>query len=212
MRPTMRILLGIVLLTSISAFADNFTGLGVNINIQPNNGSGGNLGGLISGPGVNFFAGGGAPFSWFNSSQGVAPGSSGGGTIIFWEDAYGTLGSQTYLDGDIALNISTLNAGGFTFPTNGQDFTISVPASLGVVTGTILATCSNSCQMFTLTTNPGILTLSFYYSPLDGLYYGTSGSFVATASSLVTPEPGTLGLVAMGIGSITWVRSKRKRA
>lgn len=211
MRQMVRILLAIVVLTSINAFADSFTGLGANFIIQPNDGSGGNLGGLISGPGVNFFAGGGSPFSWFNSSQGVAPGSTGGGTIIYWEDAYGTLGSQTYLDGDIALNSSYLNAGSFTFPTNGQDFTISVPASLDIITGTILATCSSGCQTFSLTTNPGTLTLSFFYSPVDGMYYGSSGSFVAP-SSLVTPEPGTLGLVAMGIGSLTWLRSKRKRA
>src|SRR4029077_16126980 len=105
--------------------------------------------------------------------------------------AYGTLGSQTYLDGDIALNPSTLNAGSFTFPTNGQDFTISVPASLDIITGTILATCSTVCETFSLTTNPGTLTLSFFYSPVDGMYYGTSGSFTSTATTTV-PEPGTL--------------------
>ena len=211
MRQIMRVLLGMLLLTSISAFADSFTGLGVNFNIQPNNGSGGNLGGLISGPGVNFFAGGGSPFSWFNNSQGVAPGSSGGGTIIFWEDALGTLGSQTYLDGDIALDSSTLNAGSFTFPTNGQDFTISVPASLGIIAGTILTNCNPGCQTFSLSTNPGTLTLSFFYSPVDGMYYGTSGSFTSAAVTTV-PEPGTLGLVSMGLGAVTWVRAKRKRA
>jgi len=119
MRQVIRILLG-MLLTSISAFADSFTGLGVNFNVQPNNGSG-NIGGLISGQGVNFLAGGGTPFSWFNASQGEAPGSTGGGgTTVFWADAFGTLGSQTYFDGDIALDPSTFNAGSFTFPTNGQ--------------------------------------------------------------------------------------------
>jgi len=211
MRQTMRVVLAMLVLTSISAFANSFTGLGVNFNIQANNGSGGNLGGLISGQGVNFLAGGGTPFSWFNSSQGVAPGSSGGGSIIFWEDALGTLGSQTYQDGDISLIPSYLNAGSFTFPTNGQDFTISVPASLDIITGTILATCSTVCETFTLTTNPGTLTLSFYYSPLDGLYYGSSGSFTSAASTTV-PEPGTLGLMGMGIVAVTRRRLQQKRS
>ena len=211
MRQMIRILLGMLLLTSISAFADSFTGLGVNFVIQPNNGSGGNLGGSISGPGVNFFAGGGSPFSWFNNSQGVAPGSTGGGTLIFWEDAYGTLGSQTYLDGDIALNPSNLNAGSFTFPTNGQDFTISVPASLDIITGTILTTCNTGCQTFSLTTNPWTLTLSFFYSPVDGMYYGSSGSFTSAAVATV-PEPGTLGLMVMGVVAITRRKLQQRRA
>ena len=212
MRQMIRILLGMFLLTSISAFADSFTGLGVNFNVQPNNGSGGNIGGQISGQGVNFLAGGGTAFSWFNGSVGVAPGSIGGGsTTIFWEDAFGTLGSQTYLDGDIALDPSTLNAGSFTFPTNGQDFTVSVPASLDIITGTILATCNGVCQTVSLTTTAGTLTLSFFYSAADGMYYGTSGSFISSAIATV-PEPATLGLMAMGVVAVTRRRLQQRRA
>jgi hypothetical protein len=123
----------------------------------------------------------------------------------------GTLGSQTYFDGDIALDPSTLNADSFTFPTNGLDFTISVPASLDIITGTILATCSNVCQTVSLTTTAGTLTLSFSYSAPDGMYHGTSGSFTSAAVATV-PEPGTLGLMVMGVVAVTRRRLQQRRA
>ena len=79
MRQTKRLLLGILLLTSVSAFADSFTNLNANFIINPNNGSGGNLGGTISGPGVNLRVGGGTVYAWFNGQGvGYAPGSTGG--------------------------------------------------------------------------------------------------------------------------------------
>jgi hypothetical protein len=219
MRQTMRVLLAIFVLTSISAFAGSFTNLGVNFNIQPNNGSGGNIGGAILGPGVNLLAGGGTDFSWFNDlGPGAAPGSTGGGgMIIFWDGAIGQIGSQNYTDFGcfnfpcIALDPVVLNAGSFTFPTNGQDFTITVPASLGVITGTIVSDC-NVCQTFTLTTNPGTLTLSFFYSSYWGQYFGSSGSFTSAGGAFTTtPEPGTLGLVAIDIVAVARRRLHQKR-
>ncbi len=191
-----RMLFVMVVMTSITAFANSFTNLNVTFTVNPNNGSGGNIGGLISGSGVHFLTGGGTFYGWFNDFLGNAPGSvGGGGTTIFWGDAFGKIGSQTYADGDVALDPTAFNAGSFTFPTNGQDFTIVVPASMDVISGTILTSCPNNvCQTLTLTTNPGKLTLSFFYSQANGLYYGSSGSFITTV-----PEPGTLGLVALGI-------------
>jgi hypothetical protein len=217
MRQMIRILLGMLLLTSISAFATSFTNLSVNFNILPNDGSGSNMGGYITGPGVNLAAGGGTPFSWFNSIVGIAPGSSwGGGTVLFWDGAAGQLGSQVYNtfgNGGglpyIQLDISTFNTGGFTFPTNGQDlFTIKVPASLGVITGTIVSDC-NSCPTFSLTTLPGTLTLSFFYSSFWGQYFGGSGSFTSTPLTTV-PEPGSLGLMLIGVAAVTRRRLQRR--
>jgi hypothetical protein len=203
-----RLLSAMVVMTSITAFASSFTNLNVAFNVSPNNGSGGNIGGSISGPGINLLAGGGTFFGWFNDFLGTPPGSVGGGdTTIFWEDAFGQIGSQTYANGDIALDPSFFNAGSFTFPTNGQDFTIVVPASLSVISGTILTSCPNNvCQTFTLTTNPGKLTLSFFYSQANGLYYGSAGSFVSTV-----PEPGTFGLLALGVASLArcWRQHRR---
>jgi PEP-CTERM motif-containing protein len=128
-----------------------------------------NCSGCGVGQGVNFLAGGGTTFSWFNGSQGV------------------------------------------TFPSNGQDFSISVPASLDIIAGTILATCSNVCQTVSLTTTAGTLTLSFFYSAADGMYYGTSGSFTCAAVTTV-PEPGTLGLMVMGVVAVTRRRLQQRRA
>ncbi len=206
MRQPLRVLLTIFVLTSISAFADtiNYTNLNVNLVIRPNTGSGGNIGGLITGPGVNLSVGGGSFAFWFGSDP-YAPGSiGGGGTDIFWDNAFGEIGSQSYGFGDIQLQPVSLNAGSFTFPTNGKDFTITLPASIDVITGSILTTYP--FPTFTLTTNPGHLTLSFFYSNATGLYFASSGSFTTV------PEPGTLGLMATGIVAATWRRLKQRRA
>jgi hypothetical protein len=206
MRQTMRLFLGILLLTSVSAFADSFSNLSASLTINPNNGSGGNIGGTITGPGVNLQVGGGA--------------SGGFGGTIYWDFAIGGLGSQNYTNmGNggafpyLALDPATLNVGGFTFPTNPQDFstfTVTVPASLGIVTGTIEAQGAdcNPCKTFVLTTIPGLETMSFQYDPVMGFQF-TGGSFT---SSTTTPEPGALGLMATGIGALTWLRARRKAA
>jgi len=210
MRHATRVLLTIFVLTSISALANsvNYANLNVNFVINPNLGSGENIGGLISGPGVSLLAGGGTFWQWFGVLPYIPGSTGGGGTDIFWDGAIGELGSQNYSNfGNfslpyLALDPATLNAGSFTFPTNGQNFTITVPASLGVIFGTIVSDC-NVCPTFTLATNPGKLTLSFYYS--NGFYWASSGSFTTT------PEPGTLGLVATGIAAATWRRVKKRR-
>jgi len=219
MRQTIRILLGMMLLTSISAFATSFTNLSANINILTNDGSGDNFGGYLTGPGVNLAVGGGTPFDWFNSLIGIAPGSTwGGGTVVFWDGAAGQLGSQVYpFFGNsgplpyLQLDLSTFGTGSFTFPTNGQDlFTVTVPASLGVLTGTIVSDC-NSCPTFSLTTLDGTMTLSFFYSSFWGQYFGSSGSFTSTPiTPTPVPEPGTIGLVLIGVVEVARRRLQRR--
>jgi len=202
-----RILLLALLLTSVGSFADavNFTNLNVNFDISANDGTGDNLGGTIVGSSVNLFLGGGIPFDWFNSIIGYAPGSAGGGTVtIFFEFAQGTLGGQSF-SSDQIVNVSTavFDAGGFTFPTNGKDFTATVPASIEVIT--VLACDDNgNCPTYTLTTKPGKLTLSFVYYASSGMYFGTQGSFTTI------PEPGTMLLVSSGIGALVWGRRHRR--
>jgi hypothetical protein len=212
MRSFHHIIVAALVLTSITAFADStsFMQLGANIRIMPNDGSGDNLGGTISGTGVNLTVGGGVPYDFFNNVSGYAPGSGGGGTTkIFFEGAFGQLGGHSFDEFGISLRAVVFNAGGFTFPTNGQDFSVTVPASMDVITGDFLNICPNPTCTFTLATEPGLLTLSFSYYPPTGLYYGNSGSFIAN-SIAVTPEPGTLSLVSLGIGALAWRKHKQQ--
>src|SRR5947207_11285832 len=121
MRQTMRVVLAMFVLTSMSVFADSFTNLNVNFSISPNFGSGGNIGGTISGPGVNLIAGGGTDNGFFGL-LGLAPGSTGeGGTGIFWDMAYGEINGQVFsIAGpypvDLLLPNFSLTAASFTFP------------------------------------------------------------------------------------------------
>jgi hypothetical protein len=207
MKRLLRILSVMFVLISISAFADNvsFTSLNANFTIFPNEGLGDNLGGQMWGPGITLGAEGGTEYYWFNccSPPGYAPGSSGGGGVeIFLDYIVAKIGSQSYGPNDIALGLS-LNTSSFIFPTDGENFAITLPASIEG-TGTLLSTClSNPCPTFTVATKRGKLTLSFDYA--NGFYYGNSGSFTTT------PEPATLGLVGIGIGAVVWRKYIRMR-
>jgi hypothetical protein len=131
----------------------------------------------------------------------------GGDTTIFLSNATGTILSKSY---DSCCNLSfgntpTFNAGSFTLPTNGQGFTVTVPGSIDVM---VFVTCTDtSCATFNLVTRPGTLTLSFVYEPTTGLYYGTGGSFASAVTPV--PEPATIGLLALGVGTIPWRRYKK---
>jgi hypothetical protein len=201
-----RVLLAALLLTSLHSFANSvtFSDLNVNLTIYPNNGSGDNLYGTIFGNGVNLQVGGGTPFWWgFNNLFGAAPGSGGGGdTTIYFDSAQGQLGSQYYGSGATSIYAAVFDAGYFTFPTNGKNFTVMVPATLGLVA---VLGCNSSCQTYNLISVPGHLVLSFDYNAPNGLYYGTQGYFTTT----IVPEPGTLALLAAGIGGIAWRRRRR---
>ncbi len=207
-----RILSMMVVLTSISAFADSasYTNLNANFYLGPNYGVGDNIGGTIVGPGVNLTWGGGTPFSWFNNMfPNIPPGSGGGGgTTIYPDLANGTIGSQSFSGGfEVLLYAFTFNAGEFTFPANGQqNFTVTVPASMGLIYGEIDEYCPNNICEFTLATGPGQLTLSYSYisSPFGSGYYGVSGYFTTT------PEPGTFGLIAIGMGAVAWCWRQQK--
>src|ERR1700683_1718194 len=203
MNRLLRILSLILVLTSVSAFANsvNITNLQVNFSIGPTDGSGDNVGGLVYGSTVNVYVSGGTPGNWFSILP-IAPGSIGGGSItIYFDYVSGNIGSLS-LNGESVISAAWFNTGFFTFPTNGQNFTVKLPASLGAVSG---AACGTStCTPFTLQTLPGTLTLSFIYS--NGYYYANLGTFTAT-----TPEPATLGLMGIGISAIVWCWYKQNR-
>jgi len=207
MRLLLRIVPVVFVLLSIRAFADNinFKNLSANFEVDPNSGFGDNVSGQLGRSGLSFSGIGGTPGGWFDVDFGSAPGSTGGGmTPILWDSASLKIGSQSYYT-DISLEVfGALFASTFTFPTNGKNFSVTLPAYMDT-NGTIFCD-DEACGTFDLQSKTGKLRLSFIYSADSGLYYGKSGSFVTT------PEPGTIGLTGLGIIAITWGMHRRKLA
>jgi hypothetical protein len=163
-------------LVSSSAFANTLIGY------SPNDGSGDNFGFLIYGNGIYAVGGGGTPFDFFNVF-GYAPGSVlGGSTDIFFEGGFvriGTISSDVFFDGG-ALFMSTI-----TLPTNGKDFV--APVTIGFdATGTLVDTPTQ--QSIDLSGSAdGYIKFDFF------------GGTYSPESFVEVPEPGTLGLLGMGL-------------
>lgn len=209
-----RILSVAIVMTSIGAFADpvnNFTNLNVSFGISPNNGSGDNVGGSISGPGIDVSFGGGTPYYWFGTNiPGYPAGSTGGGsTTIFFDLASGTINSQSYGSSELSLGSVTFDAGVFSFPTNGQEFfTVTVRASVEGISGSINDCSTTNCpSTFTLFSRPGTLTLSYDYLPFWNTYEPDGGYF---SSYTTTPESGTFWLMAIGMSAVAGYWLKRQ--
>jgi PEP-CTERM motif len=185
-------------LISISAFADTIRfNLNSNVQMGINVGAGDNVGVLLSGQGVSIFAIGGTPFFWFGSDP-YFPGDGGlGPTTIFWDTAGLQIGSKSYDFDQFGLAPTELNAPSITFPTNGKNFTVTVPWAWAL-SGTIISNCPKSGCGFFLAGKPGKLNFSFV--SYDGVYYASSASFTTV------PEPGTFALMAVGIGVVGWRR------
>lgn len=204
-----RVLLIVVLLTSLNALANsvNYTNLNVTLGIGANYGFGDNVFGALFGTNVGLSVAGGTATGWFDGGfpGEYLPGSSGGGDVtIYFDSAYGGLGGHNY--GNISIESANLYSSSFTFPTNdkdGQNFIISEPATLGLV---VVEGCTNAgvCTTYNLTTKPGRLVLSFTY--YGGMFNPNSGYFTTV------PEPGTLGLMAIGISAFALYRRKLIRA
>ena len=204
-----RVLLIVVLLSSLNARANsvNYTNLSVYLTIGPNV-IGDNVIGEMVGTNVNLFVGGGTAGGWFDGGPTglYSPGSVGGGqTTIYFDSALGTLGGLGYGSNlVIVYGAALFNAGVFTFPTNGQNFTVSLPATLGLV-AVQGCTGSDMCTTYNLTSGPGTLVLSYSYCQWcipGGVYYAGSGYFSNV------PEPGTLGLEAIGISAFALCKRK----
>ena len=191
-------------LISVNALADSvtYTITNANLYISPNYGGGGNLGFSMMGNGITLIGDGGTDPSFFDGSNGYLPGSPGGGgtTLFLWDVNSAKIGSTTYGFGDIQLNCCSAGLGtlGFTFPTNGKNFTTVLPAGISLVSGTIVP----ADQSFSLIFTPGRLTMSFYFAP-DGRYYPSQATFVSA------PEPGALGLMATGLAAIVGVLGRK---
>jgi hypothetical protein len=189
-----RSLLGLSLLCfalmSSTAFADH-------LYLFPNDGSGDNFGFVGQMNGHRLFLSGGTPYDFFGIG-GYAPGSTfGGGTTLY---LYPTV---VWIDGSplefgFPQTDSFIFISSFTLPTNGKDFTMF--AQVGFSGMGISFDTGQTIQVGGGASGQ----ISFYFSPYTGLYY--PGEFVQA------PEPGTLGLIGIGIiGILGWGRRKLGR-
>ena len=177
------------------------------------------------GPGVNLFATGDAGCALVVMNWCTGPGvySNAPGTsltpsipngLLDWVTVSGsvTFGGHTThcLDVDCSLFSAGITAlSSFVFPTNGQNFTVTVPAEIsGPITGEV-----QTGEMFNLQIPPGELVLSFDFAPKFGLapayYIFSQGAF--TTPMFPTPEPGPLGLLAAGLVGLLGVMLKRRK-
>jgi hypothetical protein len=192
----------IFVLISINAFADTISHfLNTNVSMGPNSGEGDNVGVLLSGQGVSIFALGGTPTGWFDDDIFYRPGTSGwlGPATIFWDSGALQIGSQLYSFYQFDLGSITINFPFVTFPSNGKDFSVSIPF-VWEFDGTILGNCPTSGCGFELVSKPGTLTLSFVYNADTNAYFASGASFTTV------PEPGTIEFMAIGIAAMAWLR------
>lgn len=175
--------------------------------IGANFGEGSNASFTLIGPSVNVSGLGGTPFdTWLgNPDIGYAPGSTGGGpaTLEFDEGMSGTLGPYNSNSSVFSTECcSYLDVGTFTFPSHGSVFTVTLPASISGISGTI-TTPSGTVIPMSVSFGGGNLTMTFDLNSSTGLYYFGQASFTTV------PEPTTLAL--MGTGLIAVLGSVRRR-
>lgn len=127
--------------------------------------------------------------------------------VIYFGNSQGsvTFGGQVHPVQDLFGAPAITALGSFQFPTNGRNFTVSVPAMIGLIVGDTLDMSGN----FNLQIPPGKLVLTFDFFPggngVPPFYQFSHGTFTTT------PEPGTLGLIASGLAAIVGAVLKRKQ-
>jgi PEP-CTERM motif len=214
-----RLIWGAALLFAVSAtcaYGDSISTFNLNkvdILFGINDGSGDNVGFVLTGTGTNIVGGGGIPcFDWcsFNTfSPGTSPPLGIG--QVFLDSVFNKvlLGGISYDPGTIGLNGFVVNVlGGFTFPANphGTKFTACVSAAMaGPMSGSVGS--GDNFLEFNLTVPAGgKFCTTWAFSPVSNTYQFTQGEFVATS----VPEPGTISFIATGLaGIISVIRRKR---
>jgi PEP-CTERM motif-containing protein len=193
------------------AYADNISFVTqANIRFATNLG-GDNQESTLTGPGVNLSASGDVSCFWCGVGEYyLTPGSSitpsvgaGGLDWVFVQGSLTFDGQRQICRSDddcelFATGITGLSS--FTFPTNGRNFTVTVPAMLlnGTIGGELGS--GDTFHQFALQIPQGRLVLSFDFVPAFGrqpaYYQFTQGAFTTT------PEPSALGLMSAGLAGI----------
>src|SRR5690242_4127238 len=183
-----------------------------------NFGAGDNLISQFTGPGVHLSDVGGTACSWcgldsFSNTPGTALNPS---AQIFYDN--GPIGTLTF-DGhaycqqqDCEISVPELSAfGTITFPTNGKNFTVTVPAAMENVAVSIFV--GNQLQAVNLQIPNGELTLSFDFEP--GVPGGPPSYYALDQGSFTTPmfpasEPGSRSLMLVGLAGLLGLVLKRR--
>lgn len=166
----------------------------------------------FEGPGINLNGLGNAICDWECGSVLFTPGSSvdpsfsqidfgpagPGGTLTLG-------GQQVVCQGQCALLATVISASSsITFPTNGQNFTVTVPAAVSELSGFVFGPAG--VQPFNIQGSSGELVLFFAFSDVP------SPSYQFEQAVFSTPEPGTLGLMMAGLAGILGTFKRRKRS
>ena len=205
---------------SISTFTTQ-----ANIRFVTNDVSGDNQESIFQAPEVSLRAYGDATCSWCTVDDFLlTPGSSLNPSIplpaLLWNYTYGSviIGRQGYGCSPDNCGISAtglIALRSFTFPTNGQNFTVTVPAVMNGPIRLQIDPGANGTpgQLVDLQIPTGNLVLTFDFerggNGYPSYYQLTQGVFT-TPGFVTTPEPGTLGLMASGLAGILGIGLKRR--
>jgi hypothetical protein len=178
-----------------------------------NEGAGDNLGSLFMGPGVNLSDRGGTACSWcFNDSFSNTPGSVLDPSMQIFYDS-GPVGSLTFeghtycqqVD-ECSISVPQIGAAQVAFPTNGQNFSVTLPAAMEGVAVSFFVGGQN--QVVNLQIPPGELTLSFFL--VAGPPGGPPPFYEFSRGTFTTPEPDSLGLMVAGLAGFLGLCLKRR--
>ena len=186
-------------------------------------GVGDNVASQFIGPGVNLTATGGTVFcsDWCDGdSFSNTPGSSlTPGAGILYDGVFGTLTieGQTFCEEGTCFISQESGAGigasqSLTFPTNGKDFTVTLPAVMGPVEVSTLTPPDGALTTFDFGEFSGEMVMSFDFVPQfpggpPPHYVFDRATFT---SGFAVAEPGPLGLMAAGLAGLLGLVLKRR--
>lgn len=203
-----RVLLSALLTLLLVPFASADTIRTVNVQqtsfvFLPNDGSGDNASLQLNSPGTMIFSIAGTNcFDWCTPFTLEAPGSQlSPGTDIFFDGlVQATIRGKSFdLDSSGIFPASLIPQSTIFFPTNGESFTVSLPASL---TSPLTMSLSDGSTAL-LYTSKGTLTLNFSFIPgSNGAPSGYLFSKASFSAIGAVPEPASMTLMLTGLGVI----------